>query len=75
MDNPWYVYRFGLEGYCKDNHILVPAFSIDSNGFMVHPITGQKFCPYRKYFLFAIFTPYVYNVHGLWRLLCVKMVV
>ena len=30
---------------------------------------------YRKYFLFAIFTPYVYNVHGLWRLLCVKMVV
>lgn len=47
-DNPWYVYRFGLEGYCKDNHISAPTFRIDSNGFMVHPITGQKFCPYKK---------------------------
>lgn len=46
-DNPWYVYRFGLEQYCRDFNISIPAFRIDSNGFMVHSITGQKFCPYK----------------------------
>ena len=45
-DNPWYVYRYGLEEYCKDNHIVIPNFTLDEQGFMIHPITGQRFCPY-----------------------------
>lgn len=45
-DNPWYVYRYGLEEYCKDNHIMIPNFTLDEQGFMIHPITGQRFCPY-----------------------------
>ena len=45
-DNPWYVYRYVLEEYCKDNHIVIPNFTLDEQGFMIHPITGQRFCPY-----------------------------
>ncbi len=44
-DNAWYVYRYNLFEYFTDNHIPVPAFSIDSDGFMTHPITGQHLCP------------------------------
>lgn len=44
-DNAWYVYRYDLFEYFRDNHLSVPAFSIDSDGFMVHSITGQKLCP------------------------------
>lgn len=44
-DNAWYYYRYGLEQYFKDNNIPVPAYSIDEQGFMIHPITGQKLCP------------------------------
>lgn len=46
--NPWYILRFGLEGYCKENHIPIPAYSLDSDGFMVHPITGVRLCPFIK---------------------------
>lgn len=44
-DNAWYMLRYGLEGYYKENHIPIPAYSLDADGFMVHPITGQKLCP------------------------------
>ena len=44
-DNAWYVYRYNLFNYFKGNNIPVPNFSIDSNGFMVHSVTGQKLCP------------------------------
>lgn len=43
--NAWYVYRYDLFEYFRDNHIPVPAFSLDSDGFMTHPITGQRLCP------------------------------
>lgn len=47
-DNAWYMLRYGLEDYYKENHIPIPQYSLDSNGFMVHPITGQKLCPFIK---------------------------
>lgn len=45
-NNPWYVYRYGLEDYCKEHDILVPDFDIDSQGFMINPVTRQRLCPY-----------------------------
>lgn len=45
LDNAWYVYRYNLFDYFKEYHLSVPNFSIDSDGFMIHPITGQKLCP------------------------------
>lgn len=47
-DNPWYLLRYGLEVYCKENHIPIPAYSLDSYGFMVHPVSGVKLCPFAK---------------------------
>ena len=44
-DNAWYVYRYDLFNYFKDNHLKVPAYSIDFDGFMTHPITGHRLCP------------------------------
>ena len=44
--NPWYVYRYNLFDYCKENKIVIPNFSLDSEGFMVSPVTGQRLCPY-----------------------------
>lgn len=44
-DNAWYIYRYDLFNYFKDNHIPIPAYSIDSNGFMCHSVTGQRLCP------------------------------
>lgn len=44
--NPWYVYRYNLFEYCKENHIQIPSFSLDSQGFMINPHTGQRLCPY-----------------------------
>ena len=44
-DNAWYYYRYNLAEYFKKYNIPVPTFSIDSDGFMVHPITGQRLCP------------------------------
>lgn len=44
-DNTWYYYRYSLADFFRHYHIPVPNFSIDFNGFMVHPITGQKLCP------------------------------
>lgn len=44
-DNAWFYFRYSLAEYFKDNHIQVPNYAIDIDGFMVHPITGQKLCP------------------------------
>lgn len=44
--NPWYVYRYDLFDYCKENKIVIPNFSLDSEGFMVSPVTGKRLCPY-----------------------------
>ncbi len=44
-NNAWYYYRYNLADYFKDNHLKVPAYAIDSDGFMTHPITGQRLCP------------------------------
>lgn len=46
--NPWYAYRYNLQDYCKDNHIVIPDFRLDEQGFMIHPVTGQRFSPYEK---------------------------
>lgn len=47
-DNAWYYLRYGLQEYFKENHIPVPQYSLDEQGFMIHPITGQKLCPFTK---------------------------
>ena len=44
-DNAWYYYRYNLADYFKDNHLKVPAFSTDIDGFMCHSVTGQRLCP------------------------------
>lgn len=44
-DNAWYYFRYNLAEYFKDNNLKVPAYSLDSDGFMIHPITGQRLCP------------------------------
>lgn len=44
-DNAWYYYRYNLAEYFREYRISVPKFSVDIDGFMVHPITGQKLCP------------------------------
>ena len=44
-DNAWYYYRYNLAEYFADNHIPVPAFSTDSDGYMTYPVTGQRLCP------------------------------
>ena len=45
-DNAWFYYRYGLEDYFRQHHILVPSYSLDEQGFMIHPVTGQKLCPF-----------------------------
>lgn len=44
--NAWYFYRYGLQEYFKDNNIPIPTYDLDKNGCMIHPVTGQKLCPY-----------------------------
>ena len=45
-DNAWYYYRYGLEQYFRENHIPVPDFDLDSQGFMVDKITRKHLCPF-----------------------------
>ena len=45
-DNAWYYYRYNLEQYFKDNHIPVPDFDEDEQGFMIDKITRKKLCPF-----------------------------
>lgn len=44
-DNAWFYYRYNLTKYFADNRIPLPRYSRDSDGFMIHPITGQQLCP------------------------------
>ena len=44
-DNAWYYYRYNLEQYFRDNHIPVPDFDLDEQGFMIDKITRKKLCP------------------------------
>ena len=44
-DNAWYYYRYSLAEYFREYHISVPVFCTDIDGFMTHPITGQRLCP------------------------------
>lgn len=47
-DNAWYVLRYGLEQYFKDNRIPMPEYKLDSDGFMIHSIINKKLCPFSK---------------------------
>lgn len=44
--NPWYVYRYNLFDYCRNNNIIIPAYTLDEQGFMIHSVTKQRLCPY-----------------------------
>lgn len=43
-DNAWYVYRYNLFEYFRDNHLKVPDYAINEDGYMTHPVTGQRLC-------------------------------
>ena len=45
VDNAWYVYRYNLFKYFRDNHLNVPDYAIDGEGYMTHSVTGQRLCP------------------------------
>lgn len=44
--NPWYIYRYNLFDYCSQHNIAIPSFELDAQGFMIHPVTKQRLCPY-----------------------------
>ena len=44
-DNAWFYYRYDLTDYFRDNHIPVPRYSLDSEGYMTHSVTGKRLCP------------------------------
>lgn len=45
-NNAWYYYRYGLQEYFKQYHIPIPEYRLNEYGFMVHPVTGQRLCPF-----------------------------
>lgn len=45
-DNAWFYHRYNLEQYFKDNHIPVPDFDIDEQGFMIDKVTRKRLCPF-----------------------------
>lgn len=45
-DNAWYYYRYGLQSYFTLHKIKVPQYRLNEYGFMIHPVTGQKLCPF-----------------------------
>ena len=47
-ENAWYMLRYDLEEYYKENNIPIPKYALDEQGFMVHPITNEKLCPFAK---------------------------
>lgn len=47
-DNAWYYLRYGLQDYFQQYNIPIPKYSLDEQGFMIHPITGEKLCPFYK---------------------------
>ena len=44
--NAWHYHRYNLADYFKDNHIPVPSYDLDEQGFMVDKITRKKLCPF-----------------------------
>lgn len=44
-NNAWFYYRYNLADYFADNHLKIPAYSLDSDGFMTHSVTGRRLCP------------------------------
>lgn len=44
--NPWYVYRYYLFDYCRQYSIVIPHHNLDNQGFMIHPETHKRLCPY-----------------------------
>lgn len=44
--NAWHYFRYNLEQYFKDNHIPVPSYDLDEQGFMIDTTTGRKLCPF-----------------------------
>lgn len=47
-NNAWYYLRFGLQEYFEKHNIPVPEYLLDEQGFMIHPETGKKLCPFYK---------------------------
>ena len=45
-DNAWYIFRYNLEDYFKAYNVPLPAYSLNIEGRMVHPVTGQILCPF-----------------------------
>ena len=45
-DNAWYYLRYNLEEYFKDNHIPVPKYDLDEQGYMIDIITRKRLCPF-----------------------------
>ena len=44
-NNAWYVYRYNLFDYFNEYRIPIPKYTLDFQGYMTHPITGQRLCP------------------------------
>lgn len=45
-ENAWYIFRYNLEDYFKAYNIPLPAYSLNTEGRMVHPVTGKILCPF-----------------------------
>ena len=45
-NNPWFVYRYNLFDYCRQYSIVIPHHNLDNQGFMIHPETHKRLCPY-----------------------------
>lgn len=45
--NAWYMLRYNLEDLFKENHIKLPKYDFDANGFLVDTNHSTKLCPSR----------------------------
>ena len=45
-DNAWYFYRYNLAEYFRDNHISIPSYDLDNQGFMIDKVTRKQLCPF-----------------------------
>lgn len=46
-NNIWYLLRYGLEDIYKENHIKMPAYSLDKDGFLIDKNGTARLCPNR----------------------------
>ena len=44
--NAWFYLRFRLQDYFASHGIAIPQYKLDKDGFMIHPETGQRLCPF-----------------------------